>query len=48
MKIKDATRQELIDFIMSLMTEEEANKRFTDWALSSDQLEKFLIELMEG
>lgn len=45
--VRNASKQELIDFILSIMSEDEANQRFTEWALSPDEIAK-MIEMMEG
>lgn len=47
LRIRNAGKDELVDFILSMMAEDDADQRFTDWALSPEQIGKLIAEMME-
>jgi hypothetical protein len=46
--VRNASKEDLVEFILSMMAEDDANQLFTDWALSDEQTQRFLTELMGG
>ena len=47
MTIRNQPKENLIDFILSMMSEEEANEAYTDWATSPEQVKKLIDSMKE-